>query len=103
MTDKRLLDILYDDDGCKMSEDNLTILLSILNKYICDTKLYGREKGLVSILRWNLYVGNSGCYEVIHIVFNYITDGSTFSDQVNVPITEFISEWREKNIDKVLN
>ncbi len=96
MTDKRLLDILYDKEGCKRSKDNLSIMEHLARKN------FGSYNSYLFVNRWNLYCDDEGNYNAVHIVFSISINGISYSEQVHVPVYEFISEWRERNIDKVL-
>lgn len=101
MTDKRLLEILYNKEGCKMSEDNLSIMEYFVRRDFKEFYKYHQKSYVVN--RWNLYCDSEGNYNTVHIVFNISISGVRYSEHIHVPVSDFISEWRERNIDKVLN
>jgi hypothetical protein len=73
MTDKNLLDILYDKEGCKRSKDNLSIMEYFVRKYF---KTFGNY---IFVDRWNLYCDSEGNYNRVHIVFSIIINGLSYS------------------------
>ena len=104
MTDEKLYSILYTDEGeCNMSQDILDMMLDILREYCTNTK----NVPLVGIDRWNLYcengISDTVNYSHIHIVYRVHGQWSSFDDQIVLPKDVFITRWRDRKLDSIIN